>query len=51
MIDGKMNAQTYKRILQENLMFSIESLELLSVYIFQQDNDIMHTTKSTKWLS
>ena len=33
-IDGKMNAQKYKQILQENLMSSVESLELPSNYIF-----------------
>ena len=44
-IDSKMNAQKYKQILQENLMSSVESLELASDYIFQQDND---TAKSTK---
>ena len=51
-IDGKMNAQKYKQSLQENLMSSVESLELLSDYIFQQDNEPKHTTKSMKkWLS
>ena len=51
-IDGKMNAQMYKQILQENFMFSVDSLELPSDYIFQQDNDPKHTAKSTKkWLS
>ena len=47
-IDGKMNAQKYKQILQENLMSSVESLELQSDFIFQQDNDPKNTTKSTK---
>ena len=51
-IDDKMNAQKYKKILQENLMSSVESLELPYDYIFQQDNDPRHTAKSTKkWLS
>ena len=51
-IDGKMNAQKYKRILQENLMSSVESLELPSDYIFQQDNYPKHKAKSTKkWMS
>ena len=51
-IDGKMNAQKYKQILQENLMSSVESVELPSDYIFQQDNDPKRTAKSTKkWLS
>ena len=47
-----MNAQKYKKNLQENLMSSVESLELPSDYIFQQHNDPKHTAKSTKkWLS
>ena len=47
-----MNAQKYKQNLQENLMSSVESLELPSENIFQQDNDPEHTAKSTKkWLS
>ena len=50
-IDSKINAQKYKQILQENLMSSVESLELPSDYIFLQDNDPKHTAKSTKWLS
>ena len=51
-IEGKMNAQKYKQILQENLMSSVESLELPSDYILRQDNDPKHTAKSTKkWLS
>ena len=58
-IDGKMNAQRYKQILPEsfmslmpeNLMSSVESLELPSDYIFQQDNDPKHIAKSTKKLS
>ena len=51
-IDSKMNAQKYKRILQENFISSVESLELPSDYIFQQDNYAKYTVKSTKkWLS
>ena len=51
-IDGKMNAQKYKQILQENLTSSVEGLELPSDYIFQQDNDSKRTAKFTKkWLS
>ena len=51
-IDSKMNARKYKQILQEKLLSSVESLELPSDYIFQQDNDRKHTAKSTKkWLS
>ena len=47
-IGGKMNAQMSKQILQENLMSSVERLELTSDYIFQQNNDTKHTAKSTK---
>ena len=51
-IDGKTDAQKYKQILQENLMSSVESLELPSDYIFQQYNNSKHAAKSTKkWLS
>ena len=51
-IDSKMNVQKYKQILQENFMSSVESLELPSDYVFQQDNDPKHTAKSTKkWSS
>ena len=51
-IDGKMNTEKYKQILQENLISSVESLKLRSDYIFQSDNDPKHTTKSTKtWMS
>ena len=46
-IDSKMNAQK----IQKNLS-SVESFELPSDYIFQQDNDPKHTAKSMKkWLS
>ena len=51
-IDDKINAQKYRQILQENLMSSVESLELPSDNINPQNNDPKHTTKSTKkWLS
>ena len=43
-----MNAQKYKQILQENVMSSVESLQLPSDYIFLRDNDPKHTAKSTK---
>ena len=46
--DREMNAQNYKQILQKNLMSSVESLELPTDYIFQQDNDPKCTAKSTK---
>ena len=44
--------KSINQVLQENLMSSVESLELPSDFIFQQDNDPEHTVKSTKkWLS
>ena len=47
-----MNTRKFKQILQENLMSSVESLELPSDYIFLKDNDPKHTAKSLKkWLS
>ena len=46
-IDGKMNAQKYKQILQENLMSSVESLVLRSEYISLQDDDHKYIAKST----
>ena len=36
-IDGKMDTQKYKQILQENLMSSVLSLELPTDYIFRQE--------------
>ena len=51
-IDSKMNAQKYKQLLEENLMPSVESLEIPSDYIFQQDYDPKYTAKyMKKWLS
>ena len=50
--DDKMNSQKYKQIVQENLMSSVEILELPSDYIFQRENDPKYTAKSMKkWLS
>ena len=47
-----MNAQMSKQILQENLMSSVESLDLPSDLVFPQDNNPKHTAKSTKkWFS
>ena len=43
-IDGKMNVQKNKQILQGNLMSSVQSLELPSDNIFQQDSDAKHAS-------
>ena len=47
-IDGKMNVESYQKILQDNLMTSVEKLRLPPDWIFQQDNDPKHTARSTK---
>ena len=47
-IDGTMNAESYKKILQENLLPLVEKLRLPHDWIFQQDNDPKHTARTTK---
>lgn len=47
-INGRMNAESYQNILEDNLMPSVEKLKLPSDWIFQQDNDPKHTARSTK---
>ena len=42
---GKITVIDGKQILQENLMSSVESLEVPSDYIFHQDNDPKHLAK------
>lgn len=47
-----MNAESYQKILQDNLMRSVERLRLPSDWVFQLDNDPKHTARSTrKWLA
>ena len=51
MIDGKMNGEKYREILDENLLQSSEDLRLGRRFIFQQDNDPKHTAKTIQeWL-
>jgi hypothetical protein len=46
-----MNLTQYQDILDQNLAASARRLELGCKWIFQQDNNPMHTSKSTnKWL-
>ncbi|KAL0156514.1 hypothetical protein M9458_047760 [Cirrhinus mrigala] len=50
-IEGKMNADKYRDILDENLLQSAQDLRLGRRFTFQQDNDPKHTAKITKvWL-
>lgn len=46
-IDGKMTGESYVKILEENLKPSLRKMNM-SGYIFQQDNDPKHTSKTAK---
>ena len=47
-IEGTMNAEEYKDILNSSLQESVAKLELSNELIFQQDNDPNDTVKFTK---
>lgn len=47
-IEGRMDSVKYQSILKENLVSSANQLGLGRRFIFQQDNDPKHTSKSTK---
>lgn len=50
-IDGIMNSQLYQEILGRNVAPSVKQLKLKRSWVFQQDNDPKHTSKSTKsWM-
>ena len=50
-IEGKMKGAKYREILDENLLQSARDLRLGLRFTFQQDNDPMHTAKTTpEWL-
>ena len=46
-INGKMNSQVYKDILQENKRLSVCQLKLNRSWVKQQDNDPKHRSKCT----
>lgn len=46
-IEGKMNGQMYRQILDDNLQSSVEKLGLQGDWTYQQDNDPKHTAKAT----
>ena len=50
-IEGKMNREKYREILDENLLQSIQYFRLGRTFTFQQDNDPKHTAKTMQeWL-
>ena len=49
-VEGNMNAEKYRQILEDNLTQSARELQLGRRFIFRQDNDPKHTAKTThKW--
>ena len=49
-VEGNMNPEKYRQILEDNLSQSARELRLGRRFIFQQDNDPKHTAKTTqKW--
>ena len=47
-IRGTMNSSMYQNILAQNIQKSVDDLAIGNEFIFQQDNDPKHTSKSTK---
>ena len=50
-VEGKMDSIGYQEILRENVMSSVRKLKLGIHWTFQQDNDPMYTSKSTRAVS
>ncbi len=51
-IDGTINSALYQKILKENIRLSVCDLKLKRTWVMQQDNDPIHTSKSTsEWLN
>ena len=47
-VDGHMNSSQYQQILDKNVQESVTKLKLRRCWIFPQDNDPKHCSKSTK---
>ena len=47
-LEGKITAQIYINMLENNLLSYIDTLENKENYLFQEDNASMHTAKLTK---
>jgi len=47
-VEGRMDSIQYQQILENNVQESVEKLKLHRGWIFQQDNDPKHSSKSTK---
>ena len=47
-IEGRMNSEMYRGILERCLVKSAENLNLPRGWIFQQDNDPKHTARATR---
>uniref|UniRef100_A0AAZ3QG10 Uncharacterized protein n=1 Tax=Oncorhynchus tshawytscha TaxID=74940 RepID=A0AAZ3QG10_ONCTS len=49
-IEGMINEEKYREILDENLLQSAQDFRLGRRFTFQQDNDLKHTAKKQEWL-
>src|SRR4029434_6555155 len=47
-VEGRMDSTRYKQILDNNVQESVTKLKLRRSWVFQQDNDPKHCSKSTK---
>ena len=47
-IDVRMNALVYRDILNEKLLKSVHLFQFENGFVFQQDNDLKHTSKLIK---
>ncbi|KAK6320198.1 hypothetical protein J4Q44_G00093050 [Coregonus suidteri] len=51
LIEGRMDGAMYRKILANNLLPSVRALKMGRGWVFQHDNDLKHTARTTKeWL-